>query len=280
LTTVKTVKTAKSMRERKVFHGSRANFLYELMGRMFKNASDWQFMNYGYAFEDPKNNPELLAKDEAERYCAQLYHAVASQIDLSGKKLLDVGSGRGGGSSYVHRYLKPVETIGMDLAKSAVALCERNNGDIAGLSYRVGDAMNLPFDDGEFDAVMNVESAHCYPDLGQFLSGVFRVLKPGGSFLYTDFTPSGSDGTEELEKSLAALGAAGFSEITSKNITGNVVKGLEQDDARRVEQINTRFPFGTRRFAKLWAGTTESWIYDDFKTGRREYVIFHAQKPA
>jgi len=106
-----------------------------------------------------------------------------------------------------------------------------------------------------------------------------RVLTPGGSFLYTDFTPSGSDAAEEMTLWMEELTAAGFEKISSANITKNVVKGLDADDARRVEQINTRFPFGLCRFARLWAGTKESWIYDDFANGGREYVTFHAVKP-
>lgn len=268
------------MRERKVFHGKRAKYLYEFLGWAFKNVDDWRFMNYGYAFDNQNDNPELLPQDEAERYCAQLYHVVASQVDLTGKTLLDVGTGRGGGSSYMHRYLKPRKTVGMDFASTAVALCQKNGAGIDGLKYVQGNAMDMPFGDVEFDAVTNVESSHCYPDRSQFFREVVRVLKPGGNFLYTDFTPSGSDADDEMALWLDELKAAGFGDITSFNITKNVVKGLDADNARRVEQINTRFPFGLRRMGKLWAGTTESWIYSDFKNGKRKYVIFRAVKPA
>ncbi len=270
---------SKTIRERKVFHGKRARFLYELMGKAFRKADHWRFMNYGYAFDNAKDNPVLGPEDEAERYCAQLYHVVASQVDLAGKRLLDVGSGRGGGASHMHRYLGLAETVGMDLASSAVELSSRIFADVEGLRYQQGDSMDMPFEDASFDAVTNVESSHCYPDLGKFLSEVHRVLKPGGSFLYTDFTPSGSDGPEELSKSLKALELAGFEEVTSTNITQNVVRGLELDEERRTSEIRKNFPFGTRRFARLWAGTTDSWIYEDFKNGRREYVMFHAKRP-
>jgi len=267
------------MRERKVFFGKRAKYMYEFMGWAFKNVDDWRFMNYGFAYENSADNPELLPQDEVERYCAQLYHVVASQIDMTGKKLLDVGTGRGGGSSYMHRYLKPRETVGMDFASTAVAICRKNSAGIEGLEYIQGNAMEMPFENEEFDAVTNVESSHCYPDRGQFFREVMRVLIPGGSFLYTDFTPSGSDSADEMVLWLDELKTAGFENISATNITKNVVKGLDADDARRVEQINIRFPFGLRRFARLWAGTKESWIYDDFANGGREYVIFHAVKP-
>ncbi|SVD50227.1 uncharacterized protein METZ01_LOCUS403081 [marine metagenome] len=36
---------------------------------------------------------------------SQLYHYVAASVDLDGKKVLEVGSGRGGGANYVTRVL-------------------------------------------------------------------------------------------------------------------------------------------------------------------------------
>ena len=49
-----------------------------------------------------------------------------------------------------------------------------------------GDAENLPFEDNSFDAIINVESSHCYGNVEQFLREVHRVLRPGGDFLFVD----------------------------------------------------------------------------------------------
>jgi ubiquinone/menaquinone biosynthesis C-methylase UbiE len=45
----------------------------------------------------------------------------------------------------------------------------------------------LPFPDESFDAVINVEASHAYPQLSRFLGEVARVLHPGGHFFYADF---------------------------------------------------------------------------------------------
>jgi len=259
-------------RDRKFFHGKRAIVMYELMARVFGNATDWRFMNYGYAPEGEKPMVAFEAADETERYSAQLYHFVAAQADLLGKTVLDVGSGRGGGASHVHRYLKPAKTVGMDLAEHAVAFCNRVYKDIMGLSYCVGDAMAMPFEAASFDAVLNVESSHCYPDKQAFFAEVLRVLRPGGAFLYTDFTPAG-------ERPDPGLTGAGFEVLAQTNITHGVTRALELDNNRREDQIHKRVPFGLRWFFSLWAGTEKSWIYKDFHDGRRDYVVFHAVKP-
>ncbi len=70
---------------------------------------DFSFMNYGYYDEDL--SIKLDPEEEEERYPAQLYHHIASQENLLDKKVLEVGSGRGGGSSYICKYLRPKSIV-------------------------------------------------------------------------------------------------------------------------------------------------------------------------
>ncbi len=261
-----------SARNFRLSHGKRANSIYEFLGRRFADAENWRFMNYGLAFDDPADNPPLEPQDETERYCAQLYHAVASQIDLTGKHLLDVGSGRGGGARYMHRYLGPASTTGMDLASSAVEFCKRMDADVDGLAFTVGNAMEMPFDDASFDAVTNVESSHCYPDRGAFFAEVFRVLKPGGSFLFTDFTIPTETGGLGLDKT-------GLDMVAERDVTPGIVEALALDKDRREQEIRSHIPRGLRWLGNHWAGGPGSYIFRDFEEGRRQYIIYHLRKP-
>lgn len=268
-----------SLRDRRVFHGGRARLLYELIGWQFRDAVHLRFMNYGYDGADPASAPDLLPDDETERYPAQLYDVVASQVPLGGARVLDAGCGRGGGASHVHRYLGPAETVGCDLARQAIVFCHRAHGHVAGLSFRQGDAMDLPFPAAHFDAVLNVESAHCYPDRARFFGEAFRVLRPGGNFLFTDFTPPRIAPAEEHDRIVAELARAGFPAPAATDITAGIVRGLDRDDARRTREIRAQFPRGTRTLARLWAGTKGSWIYRDFVEGRRAYLMYHTTRP-
>ena len=51
---------------------------------------------------------------------------------------------------------------------------------------------NLPDDarlaEGNFDAVLNVESSHCYPDIDKFYAEVLRMLKPGAKGCQPSFS--------------------------------------------------------------------------------------------
>ena len=56
-----------------------------------------------------------------------------------------------------------------------------------------GDAESLPFGDEMFDAVVNVESSHCYGSTPAFLAQVKRVLRCGGHFLFADLLDRSED---------------------------------------------------------------------------------------
>ena len=128
----------------------------------------------------------LAESDERNRFGIQLYHRVATQADLSGKQVLEVSCGHGGGASYLARTLHPASYTGLDFNPDGIAFCQKRH-HVPGLDFMHGDAENLPFADESFDAVVNVEASHAYPRLPRFLAEVVRVLRPGGHFLYADF---------------------------------------------------------------------------------------------
>jgi spermidine synthase len=97
---------------------------YEYLARS-QRAPEGTFMNYGYASSEATPIP-LSAGDEPDRHWIQLYDHVAGAIDLNGSKVLEVGSGRGGGASFIKRYLGPVRMTGVDLSKNAVDFCRKS----------------------------------------------------------------------------------------------------------------------------------------------------------
>ncbi|SPM34652.1 SAM-dependent methyltransferase [Mycobacterium rhizamassiliense] len=162
-----------------------AKRVYPLFTRRF--ADQVRLINLGYE-EDPPMGLSLPQSDEPGRFMIQLYHRTAAQVDLTGKRVLEVSCGHGGGASHVVRTLGPASYTGLDLNRAGIDFC-RAAYDLPGLSFVHGDAQSLPFSDDSFDAVLNVEASHGYPDFPGFLAEVARVLRPGGHFLYTDLRP-------------------------------------------------------------------------------------------
>lgn len=244
---------------------------YEFLAGLHRTG-DWSFMNYGYA-AIPAAPIALDAVDEPNRYSVQLYHAVIHNVNLTNLRVLEVGSGRGGGAAYVKRYHKPAEMVGVDFSTKAVALCN-DVYHIPGLRFVQGDAEDLPFDDNTFDAVVNVESSHCYGSVDTFLSEVRRVLRPGGYFLYADFRDR-----VKMEQWRRQIHDSGLILVSEADITANVVAALDADDERKTRLINQLVPRFLLSSFRDFSGVKGSAIYTEFRSGVTPYLRLLLKKP-
>jgi len=193
------------------------------------------FINWAYE-EDPPMDLPLELPDEPNRYNINLYHRTATQEDITGKKVLEVSCGHGGGASYLMRTLKPSSYTALDLNPRGIAFCQKTH-NLPGLDFVQGDAENLPFDDESFDVLLNVEASHCYPHFPRFLAEVVRVLRPGGHFLYTDLRPSVRISEWETE-----LAASPLRQLSQKEINEDVLRGIEKNSQKSGELIKRHLP--------------------------------------
>ncbi len=188
------------------------------------------FMNLGYSDLNSESNILILnEEDELDRLSIQLYHHVINDITLKGLDVLEIGCGRGGGSSYIMRYLHPNYLTAVDLSSKAIDLCRISNKTDR-INFQCADAESLPFPDNSFDIVVNIESSFCYPSMignkrkqSLFLSEVERILKPGGYFLFADLRLS----IKEMDLLHERLNRSGLNILESENITLNVLKARE-----------------------------------------------------
>ena len=241
---------------------------YDYLARVYPQ-DYWRFMNYGYAALHPETTPIALEPDdEPDRYCIQLYHQVAASIDIAGLHVLEVGCGRGGGASYIARYHRPAAMVGLDFSSAAIAFCRKHHS-ACGLSFVEGDAEHLPFDDNHFDVVVNVESSHCYGDMGRFLSEVRRVLKPGGHFLFADLR-----GKDKVGALRVHLNASGMVTVAESDITQNVIHALNLDNTRKQHLIGQVFHGPLLKYFQDFAGIRGSGVYQRFWKGENVYLKF------
>lgn len=242
-------------------------YWYPFMTRRLVDNEDVFFLNWGYE-EDPPLGLPLEDSDETDRYHIQLYHQTASQVDLSGKEVLEVSCGHGGGASFVVRTLKPVAYVGLDFNASAIEYCRKRHR-LPGLTFVQGDAQNLPFPDESFDAVINVEASHIYPDFDAFVAEVARVLRPGGHFLHADFR--NRDNFDSWE---SGLNRPPLRLISKKIISDEVLRGLRLNSPRSSELIDRYSPPLLRRFGREFAVVDGSMFYKDLERGELSYRIY------
>ena len=225
--------------------------------------SRFRFMNYG--FEDG-NGPDLLPSDEVNRLFIQLYSMNLRDAEIEGRDVLEVGSGRGGGASWVARSLAPRSVVGVDFSSEAVNLCNQWYGDQDNLSFVEGNAEDLPFDDETFDLVYNVESSHCYGDMGAFIEQVHRVLRKGGTFCWTDLRDA-----ETMSLLPEMFKSRGFEIVKSANVVDEVLRALDEINEAKIEQITKQVPKSIRKSVETFAGVKGTPVYEGFVNGSMTY---------
>lgn len=177
---------------------------------------------------------------------------------LDGMSVLDIGCGAGGVSLCLVRDHGAGYVTGIDVEDGVLARA-RAVVDAAGLAGRIGLVKvapgPLPFSPGTFDVVFSKDSIVHIPDKAALMAEVFRVLRPGGVFLASDWL-IGTEGSpspamaayiaaEGLDFGMAspvayvrAMEAAGFADIET------VSRNAWYRDTARQELARLRGPEG------------------------------------
>lgn len=159
------------------------------------------------------------------------------ETDISDASVLDIGCGAGGIDLALVARHRAGYVTGIDVEDPVLDRARALVG-AAGLGARIGLVKvapgPLPFPPGSFDLVFSKDSIVHIPDKTALMAEVFRVLKPGGRFIASDWL-IGHDGppspemaayiaAEGLDFGMAspagyarAMAAAGFTEIETES---------------------------------------------------------------
>ncbi|NUB46230.1 methyltransferase domain-containing protein [Fertoebacter nigrum] len=240
---------------------------------------------WGIGFLSPGGRPEVAR--------------LIGDADLSGLAVLDIGCGAGGIAVALAEAHGAAHVSGIDVEdtvlRHARALVARH-----GLTHRIGLAKvapgPLPFPPGCFDVVFSKDSIVHIPDKHALMAEVFRVLKPGGCFIASDWLIGHDDApspamaayiaAEGLDFGMAsparyrdAMAAAGFTGITTTS------RNLWYRDAARQELARLHGPEGLaaaglvgRDFVNHNIGIWQRMI-PVLDTGEHCPTHLHARKP-
>lgn len=113
------------------------------------------------------------------------YKTVVSLLpDLNGKKVLEVGCGRGVFANYLASRFPQAQVVALDFSKNAIEIASQRYKS-ENLIFYVGDAESLQFQSMEFDYYISCETIEhvFHPD--KMIAEIHRVLKKGGKFIFT-----------------------------------------------------------------------------------------------
>lgn len=103
-----------------------------------------------------------------------------------GERVLDLGAGTGSSSASLAR--SGADVVAADFSPGMLAEGRRRHGHVPHLTFVQADATDLPFADGEFDAVTMSYSLRNVQQPRRALAELFRVAKPGGRIVINEFS--------------------------------------------------------------------------------------------
>ncbi len=230
------------------------------------------FLNYGYSPDlNPQHAVVKLPAGFINKNSVQLVLELIGGHDVRGKRILDVGCGRGGTAYVLKQFFHPASINGVDLSLKAIESCRRWH-TYPDVRFDVGDAERLAFPDRTFDVVTNIESSHSYPNVRAFYDSVHRVLTGDGVFLYADCLPA-----EALADNVRYLVQLGFVTERETDITSNVLKSCDEIAQTRVAAFHGG---NDPDLMANFLAVPGSEVYEQMKSRRWRYMIYRFRNQA
>jgi demethylmenaquinone methyltransferase/2-methoxy-6-polyprenyl-1,4-benzoquinol methylase len=116
--------------------------------------------------------------------------AAREALALGPARVLDVATGTADFALELKARAPGAEVVGSDFVPEMLALGRaKARGRHLDIRLEEGDALNLPYPDGSFDAVTCAFGFRNFADYGRGLSEMWRVLTPGGRLVLLEFPP-------------------------------------------------------------------------------------------
>ncbi|GHE50133.1 methyltransferase type 11 [Streptomyces longispororuber] len=204
-----------------------------------------------------------------------------------GSRVLDIGCGTGAPALRLAERTG-CHVTGITVSRSQLARCQERRPDHpAGerVEFAYGNAMALEYPDASFDAAWSIDCVPHLSDRAKGLREAWRVLRPGGRFLFTEFTLRGTPTEAEagayttlwacppirpLTTLVGEIAEAGFQLARTQDMTSNaalcgeLMSVLYQDRRDEIEE----------RYGKEALAHTDP-LMEPYRSFTRKHVDYH-----
>ena len=213
-----------------------------------------------------------------------------------GDNVLDIGSGFGGPARFLAASYG-CQVVGIDLTPEYVEIANRltaRTGQSSHVTFIQGDALSLPFESATFDCAWTQHVGMNIEDKSGFYAGVYRVLKPGGTFAIYDILKKGDSPlifplpwarTEAAsfvvspESQQLCLEEAGFTVLTSEDKTEAALQAM-REIGKMMQTPNALPPLNLAAILGTDMGPVTANIARNLEDGRIQVRQVIAQKGA
>jgi surfactin synthase thioesterase subunit/SAM-dependent methyltransferase len=236
------------------------------------------YLNWGYHSDSPDRDQAChrIAEHEANHSQARLVLEIIGNTSLDGKRIMDIGCGRGGALALLQRFYAPTQLMGIDISPSNIAYCRQQHQGRR-LRFQLGDACRLPHPDNSVDVVLNMESSGAYSDLPAFFRQVQRVMAPEGYFCFSDVIDQ-----ESLPLLQEAMYLCGLELQQHRSVRQEVLASRRRASPhlwRRLQHVLAELD-NPSLHAELqrYLANPDSPLFAALEQGRADYIIQHWRK--
>ena len=149
--------------------------------------------------------------------------------------VLDVACGPGILSAVIAKTARQVVAFDLtpQMLKKAAQRCAE--AGLANVTFREGNATELPFADAAFDAVVTRLSVHHFDRPNRVIEEIFRVLRSGGAFVVADVISSEVTAEAELQNAIEILRDSSHVRM----LPGSELKALVSGAGFTIESLTT-----------------------------------------
>ena len=105
------------------------------------------------------------------------------------KNLIDVGCGPGHVCELLANRFPEAQFTGIDVSDTLIAIAQQKRKKLSNLNFEVGNALDLRFNDEEFDAAISINSIKAWPDRQVGIIQMARVVRSGGTVIVFECDP-------------------------------------------------------------------------------------------